>query len=30
MEEQLGLKLKAMQGPVEAIVVDAIERPTAN
>jgi uncharacterized protein (TIGR03435 family) len=30
IEEQMGLKLKATQGPVDAIVVDAIERPTAN
>jgi uncharacterized protein (TIGR03435 family) len=30
MEEQMGLKLKATQGPVDAIVVDAIERPSAN
>jgi uncharacterized protein (TIGR03435 family) len=30
MEEQMGLKLKPAQGPVDAIVVDAIERPSAN
>jgi uncharacterized protein (TIGR03435 family) len=30
MEEQLGLKLEAMRGPVDAMVVDAAERPSAN
>jgi uncharacterized protein (TIGR03435 family) len=30
LEEQLGLKLKPSQGPVDAIVIDSIERPTPN
>ena len=30
LEEQTGLKLKPAKGPVDAIVVDAIERPTQN
>jgi uncharacterized protein (TIGR03435 family) len=30
IQEQLGLRLEAMRGPVEALVVDAVERPTAN
>jgi uncharacterized protein (TIGR03435 family) len=30
LEEQMGLKLKPAQGPVDTIVVDAIERPSAN
>jgi len=30
LEEQMGLKLKSAKGPVDAIVVDAIERPSAN
>jgi len=30
IEEQLGLKLEAMRGPVDALVVDAAERPSAN
>lgn len=30
LEEQMGLKLKPAQGPVDTIVVDSIERPSAN
>jgi uncharacterized protein (TIGR03435 family) len=30
LEEQMGLKLKPAQGPVDAIAVDSIERPSAN
>lgn len=30
LEEQLGLKLEAAKGPVEFIVVDHVERPSAN
>ena len=30
VQDQLGLKLIATKGPVEAIVVDKVERPTAN
>jgi len=30
LEEQMGLKLKPAQGPVDAIVVDSIDHPTAN
>jgi uncharacterized protein (TIGR03435 family) len=30
LEEQMGLKLKPAQGPVDAIVVDAIARPSEN
>jgi len=30
LEEQMGLKLKPSKGPVDAIVVDAIKRPTEN
>jgi len=30
LEEQMGLKLKPAQGPVDAIVVDAIQRPSEN
>jgi uncharacterized protein (TIGR03435 family) len=30
LEEQLGLKLVASKGPVDAIVVEHVERPTEN
>jgi uncharacterized protein (TIGR03435 family) len=30
IQQQLGLKLEATKGPVDALVVDAAERPTAN
>jgi bla regulator protein blaR1 len=30
IEEQLGLKLESTKGPVEILVIDHIERPTAN
>jgi uncharacterized protein (TIGR03435 family) len=30
MEEQLGLRLVATRGPVEALIVDQLERPSAN
>jgi len=30
LQQQLGLKLEATRGPVEALVVDTVERPSAN
>jgi len=30
LQEQLGLKLEAAKGPVEFIVVDHVDRPSAN
>jgi uncharacterized protein (TIGR03435 family) len=30
MQEQLGLRLEATRGPVDALVIDTAERPTAN
>jgi uncharacterized protein (TIGR03435 family) len=30
LEEQLGLKLEPAKGPVEMLVIDAVERPSAN
>lgn len=30
MREQLGLRLEATRGPVEALVIDAVERPSPN
>jgi uncharacterized protein (TIGR03435 family) len=30
IQEQLGLKFEAQKGPVETIVVDRLERPSAN
>ena len=30
VQEQLGLKLEATKGPVEVLIVESIERPTAD
>jgi uncharacterized protein (TIGR03435 family) len=30
MQEQLGLRLEATRGPIDALVIDTAERPTAN
>lgn len=30
LEEQLGLKLEATRAPVEVLVIDRVDRPTAN
>jgi uncharacterized protein (TIGR03435 family) len=30
LQQQLGLKLEATRGPVEALIVDTVERPSAN
>ena len=30
MQQQLGLRLEATRGPIEALVIDKIERPSAN
>jgi uncharacterized protein (TIGR03435 family) len=30
LEEQLGLKLESVKGPVEVLVIDHVERPSAN
>jgi len=30
LSEQLGLRLESAKGPVEVIVIDHVERPTAN
>jgi uncharacterized protein (TIGR03435 family) len=30
IQEQLGLKLEPVKAPVDALVIDHVERPTAN
>jgi uncharacterized protein (TIGR03435 family) len=30
LQQQLGLKLESAKGPVEMLVVDQVERPSAN
>jgi uncharacterized protein (TIGR03435 family) len=30
MQEQLGLRLESTKGPVEVLVIDSVERPSAN
>jgi uncharacterized protein (TIGR03435 family) len=30
MPQQLGLRLEATNGPIEALVIDRVERPSAN
>jgi uncharacterized protein (TIGR03435 family) len=30
LDQQLGLKVEARKGPIDTIVVDRIEKPTAN
>jgi uncharacterized protein (TIGR03435 family) len=30
LQEQLGLRLESVKGPVEVIVIDQVERPSVN